>query len=286
MFQQFFLKEKNIMIAIVINAIIIFLLYFPEVEANFNSFYHFLESFDHFFVCIFAVEAIVKIRYMGRKKYFADAWNKFDFLIVVLSIPSLMYFIPEVSVLDTSVLKIFRLLRLIRLIRFIRFIPHVEMILAGLGRALRASVFVFIVLIFLNFLLALVTCHFYGKLVPEYFGNPLISSYYIFQMFTVEGWNEIPSVIAAAAKEKDMEYSSLIIGISRFYFIIIVLVGGILGMSLANAIFVDEMTIDNNQILESKIDHLEQEIQELKALIRNQSNREGGPEKRRQPPNT
>jgi len=269
MFQRFFLKERNIMIAIIINAIIIFLLYFPEIEASYEHLYFFLESFDHFFVCIFAVEAFVKIKYMGRQKYFADAWNKFDFLIVVLSIPSLMYFIPGMTVLDTSVLKIFRLLRLIRLVRFIRFIPHVEMILAGLGRALRASVFVFIVLIFLNFMLALVTCHFYGDLVPEYFGNPLISSYYIFQMFTVEGWNEIPSIIASAALEKDVEYSSFIIGISRFYFIIIVLVGGILGMSLANAIFVDEMTIDNNQVLESKIDRLEQEIQELKEMIRN-----------------
>ena len=38
-------------------------------------------------------------------------------------------------------------------------------------------------------------------------------------------------------------------------------------MSLANAVFVDEMTSDNNADLEVKIDNLEAQIQELKALL-------------------
>ena len=46
-----------------------------------------------------------------------------------------------------------------------------------------------------------------------------------------------------------------------------VLIGGIFGMSLANAVFVDEMTMDNNQTLEAKIDKLQEEIAELKQLL-------------------
>lgn len=38
-------------------------------------------------------------------------------------------------------------------------------------------------------------------------------------------------------------------------------------MSLANAVFVDEMTMDNNDALEQKIDRLQMEIQDLKALL-------------------
>ena len=40
-------------------------------------------------------------------------------------------------------------------------------------------------------------------------------------------------------------------------------------MSLANAIFVDEMTIDNNEVVEEKLDQLEKQIQELKGLLLN-----------------
>ena len=43
--------------------------------------------------------------------------------------------------------------------------------------------------------------------------------------------------------------------------------GGIIGMSLVNAIFVDEMTMDNNDELSSKVDRLQAQLEELKALI-------------------
>ena len=89
----------------------------------------------------------------------------------------------------------------------------------------------------------------------------MISSYSIFQLFTVEGWNEVAQSVA------DRTGHPFLIGITRFYFVIIVLLGGIFGMSLANAVFVDEMTMDNNDALEAKIDNLHEEIRELKRLL-------------------
>ena len=245
------------MIAILMNAVIIFLLYFPELENNFT-----LKCIDDFFIVVFIVEAIVKLSHLKPGAYFKDNWNKFDFAIVVLSLPTLLiYFYP---LPNTSVLLLLRLFRLIRLVKFIRFIPRMETILNGLGRALKSSVFVILALMFLNFMLAILSCHFYGKIAPELFGNPLTSSYTVFQLFTVEGWNEIPQTIAEHTD------NSFMIGASRFYFILIVLAGGIFGMSLANAIFVDEMTIDNNVELEIKIDALQEQITDLKLLIEKQ----------------
>jgi voltage-gated sodium channel len=90
-------------------------------------------------------------------------------------------------------------------------------------------------------------------------------------MFTVEGWNEIPAAIVAHINENGENLSptraSLLIGLTRFYFVTVVLLGGVFGMSLANAVFVDEMTMDNNDALESKIDQLQNDIQELKTLL-------------------
>ena len=255
MFKRFFLREENMLMAIILNSIVIFALYFPSLENE-----KWLEYIDHFFITIFTIEAITKIRHHGWKKYWENPWNRFDFIIVAGSIPTLLTgFLP---VPDTSLLIVFRLFRLLRLVRFLRFVPDMAKILHGLGRALKASVFVVLALIFLNILLAMMTCQFYGDIAPEYFGNPMSSSYAIFQLFTVEGWNDIAQSVAERTS------SPFFVGVTRFYFVLIVLLGGIFGMSLANAVFVDEMTMDNNDELEAKIDLLHQEIQELKELLK------------------
>lgn len=250
------------LIAIVINAIVIFIWYFPQFKGNLV-----LQWIDHFFIALFALEAIAKISEHGWKEYWSTWWNRFDFLIVILSLPSLLENVEGLP--DASWLLILRLFRLIRLIRFIHFVPHIEEIVQGLGRALKASVFVLMVLFGLNFLLAIFTCHFYGDIAPEFFGNPLTSSYSVFQMFTVEGWNEIPATIVERTD------NPMYAGLTRFYFVLVVLFGGIFGMSLANAVFVDEMTMDNNDQIEKKIDDLQAQIAELKELLQGKDDDEG-----------
>jgi len=254
MIKRFFLSERNMMTAILLNAAVIFMLYFPDIKEN-NT----LIQIDHFFVVFFLIEAIVKIVIFKPKGYFSSNWNWFDFIIVVVSLPSL--FMTYLPLPDTSSLLLLRVFRLVRLFRLMQFVPHLSMILSGLGRALKASVFVLIVLLFLDLVLAILTCHFYQDIAPEYFGDPLISSYTVFQLFTVEGWNEVADVIAANS-EDDMH-----VGFSRFFFVLIVLIGGIFGMSLANAVFVDEMTMDNNKELEGKIDRLQDEMTRIRELL-------------------
>jgi voltage-gated sodium channel len=252
--ERLVLSEKVVMIAILLNAGVVFLMYFPAHADNVL-----LEILDHVFLTFFVIEMIVKLHKMKPRQYFAVGWNRFDFIIIVGSLPSLLvYFMPIPS---TSILIILRLFRLVRLIRFIRFVPNLTMVISGLARALKASLFVLLALVVLDFLLAIFTCHFYGQIAPEYFGDPLISAYSIFQMFTVEGWYEIPQAITEKTE------STIVIGITRFYFVMVVLLGGVFGMSLANAIFVDEMTMDNNRVLEDKVDELRAEITELKNFL-------------------
>jgi len=265
MFRKLFLPEQNMMIAAIINGIIIALLYFPSLEENI-----FLQILDYFFIIFFLVEAFVKIRELGFAVYWRSSWNRFDLLVVLLSLPSLL--VNYLPLPDTSIfllLRLIRLVRLVRLIRFFSFIPHMGKILDGLGRAIRSSVFVLLALFFLNFLLAIFTCHFYGEVEKDLFGDPLKSFFSIFQMFTVEGWNEIPSTVAEKMEQPFLQW------VMRGYFALIVLFGGIFGMSLANAVFVDEMTADNNKSLEQKMEHLTNEIKELKALIQLMSEYKG-----------
>ncbi|MFK7946852.1 MAG: ion transporter [Saprospiraceae bacterium] len=257
--RKFFFSEKNMMIAIGINAIVIFCLSFPHLGESF-----FWIVLDNIFIVFFLVEAIIKIKALKFKNYWKNKWNKFDFIVAVGSLPLLFPKLLEVMAaqgIDPFIIVMLRLFRLLRLVRFFWFVPNLAHLLRGLSRAFKASIFVLIILLFFNFILSILTTHLYGKIAPDMFGNPLHSFYTIFQLFTLEGWNEIPQTIAEATDNKTTIF------FTRMYFAFIVLIGGIFGMSLANAIFVDEMTLDNNEAVEEKLDKLEIQIQELKALL-------------------
>jgi voltage-gated sodium channel len=263
MLKRLFLNEKAMLTAIIVNAMVIFTMYFPQHKDN-----KWLWWIDCGFIIFFLAEMVVKLSVLKPKAYFSSNWNRFDSIIVIGSLPVL--FIEHTGTMHgTQLIILLRLFRLIRLVRFLRFIPNIEQVMAGLGRALKASVFVLGALVFLNFMLAMITCNFYAEVAPEYFGNPLVSIYSIFQLFTLEGWNEIPAAIAQSVDPSTGQpvLSDSAIGITRFYFALVVILGGIFGMSLANAVFVDEMTMDNNDVLEKKVDDLTEEIRSLREAL-------------------
>jgi voltage-gated sodium channel len=103
----------------------------------------------------------------------------------------------------------------------------------------------------------------FRDLDPEHFGNPVVAGYSIFQVFTVEGWNEIADGLEQRALDGEHGNARLLVTGTRLFFVIAVLVGGILGLSLANAVFVDEMMADNTEALERKVDDLAAELRKL-----------------------
>ena len=57
-------------------------------------------------------------------------------------------------------------------------------------------------------------------------------------------------------------------GLTRLHLSVGVLPGGICGTGLANAIFVDGMTLDDNRSLKGKVDPLPAEIRRLRTELR------------------
>lgn len=215
---------------------------------------------DYACVVYFVLETSLKIHAGGWRRYWASRWNRFDFSVVLMSSPVLLSpFFFETH--DLGIVLVLRLGRLFRLFRVMRFIPNREHLYRGVTRALRASIGVFLALVLINIVLSLGATQLFGRTAPEYFGNPALSSYSLFRVFTVEGWHEIPETIASRAHP-------MIAWIARVYFMGAVLVGGFLGVALANAVFVDEMTMDNNDDLERKVDALIEEMRALRDEIR------------------
>lgn len=217
---------------------------------------------DYVCVVFFLIEALIKIRRNGWRCYWTSGWNKFDFSVVVLSMPALLG--PFLDVSQFAFVLILRLGRLFRLFRVLRFIPNLDHLVTGIRRALRASIGVFLALLLINLILAVMATLLFRDLDPEHFGNPIASGYSIFQVFTVEGWNDIAQTLEHRAAESDAPNARLLVAGTRIFFVAAVLIGGILGLSLANAVFVDEMMMDNTVVLERKIDSLTKEIRRLR----------------------
>ena len=98
---------------------------------------------DSFFTILFAIEAIVKISTYGWKDYWKDGWNRFDFILTVVAIPSLMNSFLDFD-LATNILLSLRALRIFKSFRLFKFIPNVDGLLKGFKVAARASLIVII----------------------------------------------------------------------------------------------------------------------------------------------
>jgi len=251
--KKWFLNDYCILFLIIANALLIF---FQEFELKGNV----LDYFEPVFTILFIIEMGVKIKVKGSSKYIIDDWNKLDFILIIISIPSLAVIFYNDSALQLNIFLTLRVFRVFKFFRLIRFFPNVKPLIKSIKRALKASYIVIAGFFLLVFIISLVTCSLYKKIAPEYFGNPLNSFYSIFRLFSIEGWYEMPDLIAART-------SPLIAFISKLYFIILLLCGGILGLSLVNSIFVDAMVSDNNDDLQKEVSQLSKKIESLTEKI-------------------
>ena len=259
-FWHWIIRDSVVLTVIIINALTLFLAEFPEIQLSFGIS---LGWIDYCCLLFFILEAGLKIRVAGSfGAYWKNGFNAFDFIIVALSLPLLISPFVQGALNDVALFMLFRLGRLFRFARLMRFIPDAERIMGDIYRALRASVCIFLALIMLNLVLAMGATLLFGHIpiAEEFFGDPFRSMYSLFKVFTIEGWYEIPDRL-----EQLGATSGLVLSL-RIYFTIAVTCGGLLGLSIANAVFVDAMVADNNNELIAEVKKLQTEIQALRQV--------------------
>lgn len=245
------LNSKVILVIILLNSLIIFL---QECGID-NSVIRWVDIIcTLFFLC----EMIMKHIEYGFKFYWQNGWNVLDGVLVLISIPSLVAYIIPLSMYDLSTLMILRILRIFRFFRLVHLFPNFSQIVKNIRLGIKQSFSMFVCFILLVVVVALINCSLFGKICPEYFGNPFESMYSIFRLCTIEGWYEIPDAISTTLNP------TLAI-LVKLYFCIILFAGGIIGLSIVNSIFVDAMVSDNNDEVLQKLEELRNEIKELKA---------------------
>lgn len=246
---SFFTNDRIMLFLVLVNTIAIFVGGFFDDSQLF-------EWSDNLFTLLFLAEVIVKIGTYGWKEYWKDGWNRFDFILTMIALPSLLNPFVEMD-LATNVLLSLRALRIFKSFRLFKFIPNVDGLLKGFKVAARASLIVIIAFVVIVFVTSILASTLYSKIVPDLFGNPGVSLYTIFRYFSGDDWGAVPVRIA--------QNSSDIVGhLSRTGFAIIFFFGGILGVSLVNSIFVDAMQDDDKAKILQKLEDLEKKVDELK----------------------
>lgn len=242
-------NNKIILLLIIINSMVVFISGFNYEGIPYKT----LFFIDNVITSIFLLEVIVKIKKYG-KHYFASKWNTFDFILIVVSLPSLISLFHNINFSDYDFILVLRTLRVFKALRFFKFIPGIDHLIYGTNRAIRSSIFVLFGFMIYVFVVGIINFTLYCENSPEHFGNPLLAIYTTFKLFTVEGWFEILEAVASKIS------STIFILLTHFYFVFIVLTGGLFGLSLVNSIFVDAMLNDDNNDISSKITQLEKKI--------------------------
>jgi len=249
--KRIFTNDNIMLVLVLINTGIIFISGFLPNQGGT------LLIIDSFFTLLFLFEALVKINVRGFSGYWSDGWNRFDFILVLLALPSCINVFGDILP-GTNILLSLRTMRVFKAFRMLKFIPNIDSLLNGIKLAFKASYIVTIGLVVLLLVFSIVTTFLFGDIAPQYFGNPALSVYSIFRLFTIEGWYEMPEAIAVNG-------GATMAVFARVYFSILLFLGGIIGMSLVNSIFVDAMAADNNDEVLEKLSQLEKKLDKMEG---------------------
>lgn len=228
------------------------------IVQEFNIEHVSLYIIDQVCTLIFLLEMIAKHMQLGFKGYWTNGQNIFDGILVIVSAPALLGKMMPLP--DVSFLLVLRTLRILRLFKILRAFKDLHVIGRNFVSAMKKCSGVFISFAIIIVIIALICCSLYKDEAPEYFSDPCSSTYTIFRLFTVEGWYEIPDTIA----ERVPGFSA---SFARIFFSILLILGGVVGMSLVDAVFVDEMVSDNNDELEHKVDELNTKVASLEEKL-------------------
>jgi voltage-gated sodium channel len=149
-----------------------------------------------------------------------------------------------------------------KFLRIIEYIPEGKRISKQLFNALKAIFFIIFAFLIYSTIISLISLSLFKSSAPYYFSNAFDSFFTIFKIFSGDGFSDVVAEI-------ELHSSIQFIYFTKFYFVFIVFTGSILGLSLINSIFIDQM----NQIAEknekeelSEISKLRNEINDLKQL--------------------
>ncbi|ASO22224.1 voltage-gated sodium channel [Actinoalloteichus hoggarensis] len=161
---------------IVVNAIGLGLETSPNLMAGYGTLIH---TIDLIAIGIFVVELVVKL-YAYRLDFFRDPWNWFDIVVVgVALVPTAEGF------------AVLRALRIMRALRLISQVPSMRRVVGALLSAIPGLLSILGLLLLVLYTGAVVGVQLFRDAAPQDFGSVSSSLFTMFEVMTLEGWQDI-----------------------------------------------------------------------------------------------
>ncbi|WP_407494049.1 ion transporter [Pseudooceanicola sp. MF1-13] len=126
---------------------------------------------------IFVAELVAKL-YARGLRFFLNAWNVFDFVVVGIAL------VPA-----TGGLSVLRALRILRLLRVVSVAPTLRRVVEGFISALPGMASVFLLMGVIFYIAAVIATKLFAATFPQWFGTLGASLYSLFQIMTLESWS-------------------------------------------------------------------------------------------------
>jgi len=140
-------------------------------------------ALDSMVLAIFVVEMIIRIAAYGKRpdRFFTDPWNLFDFIIVAACL------LPA----STEYLAVVRLARILRVLRLISILPRLQFLVGALLKSVPSIGYITVLLGLFFYIYACVGVFLFRYNDPVHFGTLGSSLLTLFEVVTLEGWNNI-----------------------------------------------------------------------------------------------
>ena len=172
--------QYGILGVIVLAALLVGIETSSSITAEYSALLHRL---DALVLWIFAAEAALKIASGGRHwyRYFADPWNVFDFVIVVVC------FLP----VGGQYAAVLRLARVLRAMRLITAVPKLQLLVSSLLKSIPSLGYVGMLLGVLFYIYAVMGVFMFRSNDPVHFYDLSTSLLTLFRVVTLEDWTDV-----------------------------------------------------------------------------------------------
>lgn len=206
--------QNFVIVVILINAVTLGMETSPAIVHTAGDLLHIVDR-----VClgIFIVEIALKL-YAERLRFFTNAWNIFDFIVVGVAL------IP-----GADGLAVLRALRVLRVLRLISVVPALRRVVDALVRAVPGIVSIAALLAIIFYVGAVMATMLFGEAFPELFGDLGASLFSLFQVMTLDNWSVIARDVSAE------------IPWAPAFFVPFVLISALTVLNLFIAVIVDAM---------------------------------------------
>ncbi|GLV39288.1 Ca[2+]-channel protein alpha[[1]] subunit D [Carabus blaptoides fortunei] len=151
--------EYTIFILIMINTITLAMKFYRQPD----KYTEVLDVLNMVFTAVFALEFVFKLAAFRFKNYFGDAWNVFDFIIVLGSFIDIVYseVNPGYSMIS---INFFRLFRVMRLVKLLSRGEGIRTLLWTFIKSFQALPYVALLIVMLFFIYAVIGMQVFGKI--------------------------------------------------------------------------------------------------------------------------